>query len=77
MELKDCKIGMIVIDKKDCDIGHIVGLSQNCTHEVIPVVKFSRHQVDKSYITVMNWHKVEDIRGEIRSIHPSNIEPLN
>jgi len=77
MKLKDCKIGTIVVDRRDFIIGHIVGLSMNSTNEVIPVVKFIyNREIDDRDITIMEWDSVNDIKGRILAIHPSNIELL-
>ena len=65
MELKECKLGEIVIESKasfhKARIGHIVGLIKNTTGEVVPVVKFATDNID----------------GEIVPIHHGNIALYN
>ena len=75
MLLSNCKIGLIVQYNTTNEIGHIVDLSMNCSGEVIPVVKWVELERCND-VTVMNWKSVNDIKGKISSIHPSNIEPV-
>lgn len=42
MKLSECNLGQIVQDKALPErIGHVVGLTKNSHHTVIPVVKFA------------------------------------
>jgi hypothetical protein len=71
MNLKDCKLGVIVIEKNENisgtkEIGHIVGLTKNCTGEVIPVVKWASDYTGSN--------SPNDSSHFIRAIHHANIK---
>jgi hypothetical protein len=85
MKLRDCNIGTIVQETKESNkgsfysdsvfirgkIGHIVGLTKNCTDEIILLVQWSIEENEHNF---KNYKQL--LNENISPIHPSNVEKV-
>lgn len=65
MKLKDCKHGIIVVDR-DGYVGMVVGITNNCE-----TADYATRNDPERAIPLVQW-----ANGRTYGIHPANIEPL-